>query len=276
MLKYRYFWTNCLRAVLLFALVGPVSDGRSQSIPQELKVSDDAPPPPPTVNQIKSRSPRPLITGTWAEDQAARLTVEVAGKTYELGRDIGLRSDGRGNWALTLDVDLADSTYDVVVTITDTAGNSSADRDFGEVVIDGASLPQRPLSSDNTMSANQCQALVDDAMRDAQIRFSPGNAAILGENAGLLDRLADAIRQCGDLDIEIAGHTDWQGSRSYNQTLSERRAGAVRDSLLARRVRPDIITAVGYGESRPIADNRSRQGRAANRRTEFRVLNRGN
>jgi len=67
------------------------------------------------------------------------------------------------------------------------------------------------------------------------------------------------------------GHTDSTGSTSYNQALSERRAVAVRGALIARGANAANLTAVGYGESRPIASNGTREGRARNRRTEFKV-----
>ncbi|MGB7205332.1 MAG: OmpA family protein, partial [Anderseniella sp.] len=62
-------------------------------------------------------------------------------------------------------------------------------------------------------------------------------------------------------------------SSSYNQALSQRRANAVRDALIARGAKAEHLTAVGYGEDQPIADNKTKEGRAANRRTEFKVQN---
>lgn len=72
--------------------------------------------------------------------------------------------------------------------------------------------------------------------------------------------------------VQVEGHTDAIGSDEYNQKLSERRANAVRDYLIQKGIEPDRLSAVGYGESRPIADNESVRGRARNRRTEFTVL----
>jgi outer membrane protein OmpA-like peptidoglycan-associated protein len=72
--------------------------------------------------------------------------------------------------------------------------------------------------------------------------------------------------------VRVEGHTDWIGSDAYNQKLSERRANAVRDYLIKQGVEPYRLQAVGYGESRPIADNNTTQGRARNRRTEFTVV----
>ncbi|MBI4127033.1 MAG: OmpA family protein [Deltaproteobacteria bacterium] len=72
--------------------------------------------------------------------------------------------------------------------------------------------------------------------------------------------------------VSVEGHTDWIGPDKYNQKLSERRANSVRDYLISKGIEPDRLHAVGYGESRPIADNNSSRGRARNRRTEFMVV----
>ncbi len=70
----------------------------------------------------------------------------------------------------------------------------------------------------------------------------------------------------------VEGHTDSVGSDAYNQTLSERRANAVRDVLVNQYgVGGERVNAVGYGETRPVADNASAEGRAVNRRVEAEV-----
>jgi OOP family OmpA-OmpF porin len=80
----------------------------------------------------------------------------------------------------------------------------------------------------------------------------------------------EILKRNPDLIIEIAGHTDSQGGDDYNQGLSERRAQAVLDYFVSHGVNPGNITVRGYGESEPVADNSTREGRAANRRVELR------
>jgi outer membrane protein OmpA-like peptidoglycan-associated protein len=72
--------------------------------------------------------------------------------------------------------------------------------------------------------------------------------------------------------IELQGHTDSQGDDKQNQKLSEDRAKAVRDALIAKGINGSRMTAKGYGETVPIADNASEEGRAKNRRTVFVVV----
>lgn len=79
--------------------------------------------------------------------------------------------------------------------------------------------------------------------------------------------LAEFLAKHSDLQVEVEGHTDSTGPEEYNQSLSERRARAVVDLLVNQYgVERDRLRAVGYGESRPVADNDSREGRAQNRR----------
>lgn len=86
-----------------------------------------------------------------------------------------------------------------------------------------------------------------------------------------LDRLVDYLTH-NNVKIEIGGHTDDQGSDEYNNRLSENRAKAVYDYLLGKQIPADRISYKGYGKTRPIADNSTEEGRAANRRTEFTIV----
>jgi OOP family OmpA-OmpF porin len=76
-----------------------------------------------------------------------------------------------------------------------------------------------------------------------------------------------------DLRVEVAGHTDSTGEAAYNLDLSQRRAQTVELYIEGKGVELDRITARGYGQERPIADNATKEGRQQNRRVELRVLN---
>jgi outer membrane protein OmpA-like peptidoglycan-associated protein len=71
--------------------------------------------------------------------------------------------------------------------------------------------------------------------------------------------------------VTVEGHTDDQGDDAYNQDLSQRRAQAVVDFLVAAGVPADVFVAVGYGESRPVVPKKTKKARAANRRVEFKL-----
>lgn len=235
---------------------------------------DATPPGVPTVNTYKSKHPRPLLSGTWPEADAVTMAVSFEGETFAMGGSDLLSSDGKGNWSVLTPKDLPPGSYDVKVVVADKAGNQRSDTTTNEIEIlaPEQAKPAEQAAASQALSASQCQGLFDNVLADQQIEFSPGKFGISGKNENLLNRLTDVINQCGNVKIEIGGHTDWQGPGKYNEALSERRANAVRDALLARGASADNISAVGYGESQPIADNRTRRGRAANRRTEFKIL----
>ena len=88
----------------------------------------------------------------------------------------------------------------------------------------------------------------------------------------MIDTLAELLRFCGPLRIEIGGHTDSQGREEMNLDLSQKRADTVLTELRMRRVVTAGFTATGYGESQPIADNGNEDGREANRRIEFSLI----
>ncbi|MBZ4690755.1 MAG: OmpA/MotB domain protein precursor [Cereibacter sp.] len=115
----------------------------------------------------------------------------------------------------------------------------------------------------------ECAARINAVVAKQKIIFTPGSAEIDASVRGTLDALAEVFRECPDLKMEIAGHTDSQGSEGGNQALSQARAEAVVLALQGRRVKIGGLTAVGYGEANPIADNGSEEGREANRRIDF-------
>ncbi len=86
-----------------------------------------------------------------------------------------------------------------------------------------------------------------------------------------LDHHVSYLSANPSIPVVVEGHTDYIGSDQYNQKLSERRAAAVRNYLIQKGIASSRIRVVGYGEQRPIADNKTREGRAINRRAEFEV-----
>ena len=107
---------------------------------------------------------------------------------------------------------------------------------------------------------------------ERKIIFDPGSATLTAESGALVDDIAEVLRRCADLKLEIAGYTDSQGRDSMNLELSQQRANSVLAALRDRRVPVGSFEAVGYGETDPIADNSTEEGREANRRIEFRLI----
>ncbi|MEZ4318978.1 MAG: OmpA family protein [Myxococcota bacterium] len=106
-----------------------------------------------------------------------------------------------------------------------------------------------------------------------KVFFQTGKAEIKPESFSLLDEVGTTILTNPQIGrVEIGGHTDNQGSESYNQRLSQQRAEAVRTYLIAKGVPGTRLVAAGYGETRPIDTNRTPAGRERNRRVEFNLV----
>src|SRR5690348_3067348 len=101
------------------------------------------------------------------------------------------------------------------------------------------------------------------------LMFDEGKASLQPSAMTAIDRLAQLMTVYPERSVRIEGHTDSAGDDAANQALSERRAVAVRDALIARGIDAARIEAVGYGETRPIADNGTPGGRQKNRRIEI-------
>lgn len=105
------------------------------------------------------------------------------------------------------------------------------------------------------------------------LSFPSGTAIIKPENFGLLKKVQDAIREFNNCKVIVEGHTDSRGSSEINQKLSQERANAVMEYLIANMGIPrDRIQAKGYGESRPVATNKTPEGRAKNRRIDIVII----
>ncbi len=103
------------------------------------------------------------------------------------------------------------------------------------------------------------------------IFFETGKWALIESSKVELDRVAELLQQHGNLHVEVGGHTDNVGNDADNQRLSQQRAQTVYDYLVQRGVAAARLSYKGYGESRPVADNGTEEGRAANRRTTFTI-----
>ena len=117
--------------------------------------------------------------------------------------------------------------------------------------------------------ANTCAADIADILEQAPVQFATASAVILPQSAGTLDAIAGLLETCPEAAFEVAGHTDDRASDEYNLQLSQSRAASVVSALRQRGVPVDRLASAGYGESRPIADNATEEGRQLNRRVEF-------
>jgi OOP family OmpA-OmpF porin len=106
------------------------------------------------------------------------------------------------------------------------------------------------------------------------VHFDFDKATLRPEAIAILNDAAALLKTTDRVVVEVAGHTDSQGSEDYNQGLSERRANAVKDYLTGQGITASRLSARGYGENQPVASNDTEEGRQDNRRVELIVLDR--
>lgn len=130
--------------------------------------------------------------------------------------------------------------------------------------------PTYTVNNGLRVSASE-QGILDATLAKRIIEFEVGKVGITPSGKAILDEMAAALKKVGDKKVEVIGHTDNSGLRESNVALSQARAEAVRAYLAERGIRPESIAVSGQGPDRPVADNGSAEGRARNRRIEFRI-----
>jgi outer membrane protein OmpA-like peptidoglycan-associated protein len=103
-----------------------------------------------------------------------------------------------------------------------------------------------------------------------RVFFETNSAKLKPESAETLDKVAASFIANPDVKIQVAGHTDNTGSAKYNLKLSDQRASSVMNYLISKGVNPAMLSEKGYGLTEPIADNKTAEGRAQNRRVGLR------
>lgn len=139
---------------------------------------------------------------------------------------------------------------------------------------DGFAVAENTLATrqgGQPVAAERCSELLRAALKTGRIEFDGNKAGIAGDSYGLLDRVSASVARCPDASIEVGAHSDSEGSSSRNRDRTQARAEAIVDFLVNAGVKRERLSAVGYGESNPIADNGTAEGKAANRRIEFSV-----
>ncbi|HEV7230063.1 MAG TPA: OmpA family protein [Bacteroidia bacterium] len=130
-------------------------------------------------------------------------------------------------------------------------------------------MPNKPGTINFTFTI---KILRDQVTRLDNVTFESGKANLRPESNKALNDLAEFMARKKNIKIEIAGHTDNVGDKDANQKLSQERAASVKAYLVKKGISTDRVIAKGYGDTQPMADNDTPEGKQKNRRTEIRVL----
>ena len=150
----------------------------------------------------------------------------------------------------------------------DVASEAQRQQIAGDIA--GSLNPTYTVNNGLRVSASE-QGVLDAALANRIIEFESGKAALTPSGMAILDQMSEALKKLRGTRVEVIGHTDNAGSRAGNLSLSQARAEAVKTYVTARGIHPDSIAVSGEGPDRPVADNRTPDGRARNRRIEFKV-----
>ncbi|WP_432939188.1 OmpA family protein [Kribbella sp. CA-253562] len=175
--------------------------------------------------------------------------------------DVAVRYDGT---TITLTGDVADQATKA------TAARAAAKAVPGAVVANQLRVPtavKPPVSE----ACQTFESRLAQLTGQHKIRFLSGTAIVSERSRGSIPRVAALLKSCATARVEVAGHTDNLGDPSTSLPLSQRRADAVTAQLVRLGVPAERIISRGYGESEPVASNRTSAGRIANRRVEIRV-----
>jgi len=141
----------------------------------------------------------------------------------------------------------------------------------GDGVVDSADrCPNTPIRT--SVDAEGCQILFEATKKTLileGVNFETGKATLTPESETILNGVAESLVANDSIKVQVTGHTDNTGSAAVNARLSKQRAEAVRQFLIAHGVAEDRLTAKGFGPSKPIASNKTAEGRAQNRRVEL-------
>ena len=215
------------------------------------------------------------------EDLAAQTVISNNAKS-DLAAQTGISNKAKSDLAAQTAINnntKADLATQTVITNNTKADLATSERN-GAIKEEQLASEQKARLDAEKRAADAQAALVNLAAVKEEARglvitlsgsvlFASDESSLLPAARDRLNQVADALLTTKERNLTVEGHTDSQGSSSYNQELSQRRADAVRSYIISRGYPSNLIQAHGIGKDRPVADNASAEGRANNRRVEI-------
>jgi OOP family OmpA-OmpF porin len=235
---------------------------------------------------VHAQLPEPpiVVSGTLADDAAKAALLARLREVYGANRVVDQLAVGRvatpANWNDYLQKLITPNLKNVTRGQLKVDGNavslrgdvaSEAQRQQIANDIATALNPTYTVNNGLRVAASE-QAALDTALGNRIIEFASGQATLADSGRLILDQMSVTLLALKNKKVEVIGHTDNAGSRAGNLSLSQARAEAVKTYVVSRGVAPDAIAVSGEGPDRPVADNRTPEGRARNRRIEFKVV----
>ncbi len=198
--------------------------------------------------------------------KSPQIEADLSSRTFEALKENGITVSG-------LNVDGRDVTLEGIVKSDEIRKKAEeiAEKVYGvNKVINNLKIVSSPSKVKKTETIKKLEKTLTDFSAE-NIEFETGSSVIRRKSYTVLDKLTELLKKYPDVKIEIAGHTDSKGNPKFNLDLSQRRAEAVKKYLTEHGIAADRLSAKGYGSSKPIADNKTPEGRKKNRRVEFKI-----
>ncbi|MDX9960716.1 MAG: OmpA family protein [Aliarcobacter sp.] len=174
------------------------------------------------------------------------------------------------NNEVTLLGELKDANYK---TLLDSIISRSKINIKTDITIPGVSnIADNKEINNPTSNINEVQLLINNILSAKKINFERRSTAITAESKTVVEEIAKILNDNPTLKVEISGHTDSRGSDSLNKKISQDRASSVRDILISLGINKDRVTAIGYGEEKPLVKDDENGLSEINRRVEFNIL----
>lgn len=214
----------------------------------------------------KACAPRPILISGHADADADSLFNRSLG--LQRAQRVGTQLAARGVPATLI---IAESAGTENIAMTDGPAEARAFNRRVEFKLLDAAAISRDAKLDPEERANTCETDLSGIMAQSIIRFRTASSRISDDSFGLIKRLARAIETCGSVIVTVEGHTDKIGDATYNQSLSEARANAVREALVINGADPTRLASKGFAASQPYDPTDTAEAFALNRRIEFKV-----
>ncbi len=190
--------------------------------------------------------------------------------------DVMVESDGRtvtlsGELPTRTDVIAADAVVKSISEVAFVQNNLSHPGDSADIPIPGETGTPSAISSASSADL-ELQLRLATIAAVSPVIFQPRSVDISAESQSTIDQVVQLLNENPDLRVEVGGHTDSSGEPEINEVLAQDRADAVMAALITAGIEERRLTAVGYGDSRPVVSNDTPDGRARNRRIEFLIL----
>ncbi len=244
------------------------------------------PAPAPTAAPAAAANRLPVVVSGSVPDEAARQAIltrarEVFGADRVIDQlGVGSKLAAPPNWAAQVQKAMQPGLTQVshgqitingnVVEVNGDVGSDAVRQQLPQQLSAAIANPTYTVRNGLRVAAAG-QEQVDAALANRIVEFEPGKAALTPKGAAVLDELTPVLLKLSGRKFEVIGHTDANGARASNVALSSARAEAVKAYLVNKGVASLAISTAGMGPDRPVADNATEEGRARNRRIEFRV-----